>query len=131
MVAPHPSLPPLLPAPCSRCRPEFDAIPTGLKKSSSSSRKKASTSSDTSEASSAPEETRFLGCYGSESLFLDKIYNGGSTGANYNLALHHAKSSKKRYFAVARGGQDGHAFAFSAFDSKASGAGVMNGGGEE
>jgi dolichyl-diphosphooligosaccharide---protein glycosyltransferase len=40
------------------------------------------------------------------------VYDGGSTGANYNLALHHAKVNNKRYFAVSRAVADGHAFAF-------------------
>ena len=44
----------------------------------------------------------------------DKIYDGGTTGANYNIALYHAKSNKKKYFAIARLGSDGHAFAFDA-----------------
>lgn len=63
------------------------------------------------------EETKFIGCYGSENAFIDRVYNGGTTGANYNLALHHAKSSRKKYFAVARGGGDGHSFAFSTLDA--------------
>lgn len=58
------------------------------------------------------EEAKYVGCYVSEASFKDKVYDGGSTGANYNLALHHAKMNEKKYFAVARGGSDGHAFAF-------------------
>jgi dolichyl-diphosphooligosaccharide--protein glycosyltransferase len=53
------------------------------------------------------DEANYVGCYVSEGSFKDKIYDGGSTGANYNLALHHAKINNKRYFAVARGGGDG------------------------
>lgn len=69
-----------------------------------------------------------MGCFASEASFKDKVYSGGSTGANYNLALHHAITTRKRYFAVARGGPDGHAFAFSSLDSS---RGVMQGGGCE
>ena len=49
-------------------------------------------------------------------------------GANYNIALHHAKTNHKKYFAIARGGEDGHAFAFSAIDNS---RGTMQGGGCE
>ncbi len=57
---------------------------------------------------------------------VDRVYNGGSTGANYNLALHHAKTARKKYFAIARGGGDGHAFAFSSLDLGK--GGFINGG---
>lgn len=77
---------------------------------------------------SQPDEAKFMGCYGSESSFIDRIYEGGSTGANFNLALHHAKTNRKRYFAVARGGSDGHAFAFSSLDNS---KGTLNTGGCE
>lgn len=70
-----------------------------------------------------------MGCVGSESALVDRVYNGGSTGANYNLALHHAKTSRKKYFAIARGGTDGHAFAFSSLD--VSKGGLLSGGGCE
>jgi len=72
------------------------------------------------------EEARYVGCYGSESSFIDREYDGGSTGANYNLALHHAKTKRKRFFAVARGGGDGHSFAFSSLDNS---KGTQQGGG--
>lgn len=85
-------------------------------------------SASSSSSSSQPDEATFLGCYGSESSFIDRVYDGGSTGANYNLALHHAKTSKKKYFAVARGGGDGHAFAFSTLDNS---KGTLSGGGCE
>ena len=75
------------------------------------------------------EEARYVRCLSSEASFVDKVYSGGSTGANYNLALHHAKSSRKRYFAVARGEGDGHAFAFSNIDLSKGQA--MQGGGCE
>jgi dolichyl-diphosphooligosaccharide--protein glycosyltransferase len=70
-----------------------------------------------------------VGCYASETSFLDRVYDGGSTGANYNIALHHAKTAGKKYFAVARNGGDGHSFAFSALagDGKPN----MHGGGCE
>lgn len=57
------------------------------------------------------------------------MYSGGSTGANYNIALHHAKTARKKYFAVARGGGDGHSFAFSSLDL--SKGGFVNSGGCE
>ena len=74
------------------------------------------------------EEARFVGCYGSEASLVDRVYNGGSTGANYNIALLHAKTHGKKYFAVARGAEDGHAFAFSSLDTS---KGTLQGGGCE
>lgn len=60
------------------------------------------------------EKTHFLGCVtGEDMLGNDREYSGGSSGANYNLALHHAKSKGKRYFALSRVGSEGHAFAFN------------------
>ena len=53
-----------------------------------------------------------------EDAFQDKEYNGGATGANFNLAVHFARSANKRFFAVARGGPDGHAFAFNSLDTE-------------
>jgi dolichyl-diphosphooligosaccharide--protein glycosyltransferase len=41
------------------------------------------------------------------------VYTGGPSGANYQLALHHAKSKGKKYFAISRVGSEGHAFAFN------------------
>jgi dolichyl-diphosphooligosaccharide--protein glycosyltransferase len=61
-------------------------------------------------------------------MFIDRIYEGGSTGANFNLALYHAKTMHKKYFAIGRGGSDGHAFAFSTLDTS---RGTMQGGGCE
>ena len=97
-------------------RPNFDSIvtpKTTKKSSSSSSSKKASKKADKPPA----EDAKYVGCYGSENALVDRIYNGGSTGANYNIALLHAQTNKKKYFAVARGGEDGHAFAFSSIDT--------------
>lgn len=74
------------------------------------------------------DDGRYVGCFGSENAFIDKTYMGGSTGANYGLALHHAKSIKKRYFAIARGGGDGHSFAFNSLDTSKQ---TFNGGGCE
>lgn len=96
-------------------RSEFDGA-TGKVKKPTKSTKKAKDTSNTEEKKGEVEEARYVGCFASEVSFVDRVYNGGSTGANYNLALHHAKTSKKKYFAVARGGGDGHAFAFSAID---------------
>jgi hypothetical protein len=33
-------------------------------------------------------------------LYIDRVYGGGSTGANYGLALHQAKTSGKRSFLI-------------------------------
>ena len=63
-------------------------------KKSKKSKKSASSSVD--EKAPPQEEARYVGCYASEVSFLDRVYNGGSTGANYNLALHHAKTSHKK-----------------------------------
>jgi dolichyl-diphosphooligosaccharide--protein glycosyltransferase len=60
------------------------------------------------------EKTHFLGCVtGEDMLGNDKVYSGGASGANFQLALHHAKANKKRYFAISRVGREGHAFAFN------------------
>ena len=62
----------------------------------------------------APDDARYVGCFASESSFSsDKIYEGGTTGANYGLALHHAKTTGKRYFAIAKAHGDGHSFSFN------------------
>jgi dolichyl-diphosphooligosaccharide--protein glycosyltransferase len=68
---------------------------------------------------------KYIGCYSSESFFEDKVYEGGSTGANYNQALHNAISRRKKYFAVARAGSDGHSFAFSYLSDDARPGGNM------
>ncbi|KAL0590353.1 hypothetical protein ABG067_001599 [Albugo candida] len=69
----------------------------------------------TEQTSDAPEDqVTFLGCVTGEDHFsADRVYAGSSTGANFRLALSHARSKNARYFAVARVGADGHAFAFS------------------
>lgn len=90
--------------------------------------RKSSKSSSTTTDKQPADEARYLGCYTSEAQFGDKVYSGGSTGANYNIALHHAKTNNKRYFAVARGGPDGHAFAFNQLDNS---RGQLQGGGCE
>lgn len=78
------------------------------------------------------DEAKFVGCFSSETYFLDRVYGGGSTGANYNLALHHAKTMRKKYFAIARAGPDGHAFGFSSLnEAMGSPRGNMQGGGCE
>ena len=114
-------------------RPNFETSKLTQKKLKKSKRKSSSSSSSSSnnnndDRDSIPpmDEGKYIGCFGSESSFIDKIYGGGSTGANYNLALHHAKTANKRYFAVARGGPDGHSFAFSQLDVS-HGAGQLQG----
>lgn len=108
-------------------RPNLNPLPNAKKPKASGKQqpKKAAKSSDAAPA----EEAKHVGCLASESSFEDKVYSGGSTGANYNLALHHAKASRKRYFAIARGEGDGHSFAFSRIDQ--SKGGFMTGGGCE
>eukprot|EP01138_Halocafeteria_seosinensis_P011669 gb/GECG01011925.1/.p1 GENE.gb/GECG01011925.1/~~gb/GECG01011925.1/.p1 ORF type:complete len:901 (+),score=82.58 gb/GECG01011925.1/:1-2703(+) len=61
-----------------------------------------------------PEPTiRYVGCFNGEGSFPgSKQYMGGATGANFNLAKQGALSRGKRFFAVARNGEDGHSFAF-------------------
>ena len=68
-----------------------------------------------------------MGCYGSEAAFGDKVYDGGSSGANFDVASHYAKTKEKRYFATARVDGDGHMFAFE----KLSGRPDQQGGGCE
>ena len=66
------------------------------------------------DTSAAEEEYRFVGCTASESAFSgDKVYAGGPTGASFTLAKQHAAGNRKKYFAVARYGNDGHVFAFN------------------
>ena len=67
----------------SLSRPNFDT-----RKEVEKSKKSASSSVD--EKAPPQEEARYVGYYASEVSFLDRVHNGGSTGANYNLALHHA-----------------------------------------
>ncbi len=58
-------------------------------------------------------KAKFIGCYATENVFLNKVYEGGPTGARYTLAFQHARKQNKRYFAIARNEDDGHSFAFS------------------
>jgi dolichyl-diphosphooligosaccharide---protein glycosyltransferase len=105
-------------------------LPKTKKSAATAKSKKASpAAADSSSSSAGAEEARFLGCVGSEGALVDRVYNGGPTGASYNLALHHAKTARKKYFAIARGGGDGHAFAFSSLDM--SKGGFLQGGGCE
>eukprot|EP00428_Durinskia_dybowskii_P075153 CAMPEP_0170417528 /NCGR_PEP_ID=MMETSP0117_2-20130122/33761_1 /TAXON_ID=400756 /ORGANISM="Durinskia baltica, Strain CSIRO CS-38" /LENGTH=868 /DNA_ID=CAMNT_0010675713 /DNA_START=73 /DNA_END=2676 /DNA_ORIENTATION=+ len=104
-------------------RPNFEISKLSAKKLKKS---KQSTASKKDQVKS--EEATYVGCYASEASFLDKVYSGGSTGANYNIALHHAITNNKRYFAVARGGPDGHSFAFNRVDNS---RGQLQGGGCE
>jgi len=90
-------------------RPIVEPTKKALKEKS-----KSSSSSTVEKKGSDEVNTKFIGCYTSEASFSsDKKYDGDSTGANYRLALHHAKTNRKRYFAVARNAGDGHAFAFN------------------
>lgn len=104
-------------------RPNFETSKLSTKKPKA---KKSTTSAK--ESAKPTEEAVYVGCFASEAQFADKVYSGGSTGANYNIALHHAKTNGKRYFAVARGGPDGHSFAFNHLDTS---RGTLQGGGCE
>ena len=85
----------------------------GSKKSSSSNSKRSKKSVEQEDWNGNDDEAKYIGCYSSENMFSpDKIYDGGSTGANFNIALYHAKTKRKKYFAIARLGSDGHAFVF-------------------
>ena len=110
--------------PCFLRRPNLEPLP-----SVKAAKKKAAQSEDMPDL---VDEANYVGCFSSESFFVDKIYGGGSTGANYNLALHHAKSTRKKYFAIAKHGSDGHSFAFSSLnEALGSPRGNMQGGGCE
>ena len=101
-------------------------------KAKKSSKQKSTTGSTPNDVPPLVDEARYVGCFSSENYFLDRNYGGGSTGASYNLALHHAKTSRKKYFAISRSGPDGHAFAFSALnEAMGSAKGNMHGGGCE
>jgi dolichyl-diphosphooligosaccharide--protein glycosyltransferase len=107
-------------------RPNFETSKLTQKKVKA---RKATAAGKEDKPAPAAEEAKYVGCYASEASFgTDRVYNGGPTGANYNIALHHAKTSGKKYFAVARGGPDGHAFAFSKIDNS---RGQLQGGGCE
>jgi len=78
------------------------------------------------------DEAKYVGCFSSDTFFGDKVYEGGSTGANFNLALYNAKLKRKKYFAIAKAGSDGHAFSFSNLINGAQGtSGNMKGQGCE
>jgi dolichyl-diphosphooligosaccharide--protein glycosyltransferase len=75
----------------------------------------------TQSAQQAPEVTppKYLGCVSSEAAFgNDRVYGGGPAGAYLKLAQHEAVTKGMKYFAVARGGADGHSFSFSKAPSK-------------
>ncbi|KAF0714662.1 Aste57867_3762 [Aphanomyces stellatus] len=57
--------------------------------------------------------TKLVGCYGTELSFEDKKYIGGQSGAFFGHAVFHAVEEKAKYFAIARGDQDGHSFVFN------------------
>ena len=64
-------------------------------------------------AEPAPPQLGYVGCYDDENMLgQDRIYNGHTTGAHMSLAVHHGMATGKRYIAMARSGNDGHAFAF-------------------
>eukprot|EP00904_Undaria_pinnatifida_P008662 jgi/Undpi1/4926/HiC_scaffold_19.g08278.m1 len=77
------------------------------------------------------EDAKYLGCYSSEGFFGGKEYVGGANGANYNLMYHYAKQNGKRFFAMARAVNDGHAFAFEYMEPRAKPGGDMKGEGCE
>ena len=110
-----------------KSRPNLQATPSATTKSSKTNEKQTSTTSSTK----TNEEAKYVGCFTSETSFLDKVYEGGSTGANFNLALYHAKTNRKKYFAVARNGADGHSFAFNQLREGDNSRGNTKGGGCE
>jgi len=69
---------------------------------------------------------RYVGCYGGETAFVDRQYFGGSAGAYFQDAAYNAQSTGKKFFAIARGGEEGHSFVFSKLSST---KGKMKGGG--
>jgi dolichyl-diphosphooligosaccharide--protein glycosyltransferase len=93
------------------------------KKSSKKSRKTASAAveeDDEDVGQQRRQEAKYVGCFVSEAAFgSGRMYEGGGTGANYNLALHHAKTKGSKYFALARSVADGHSFAFEELDMNA------------
>ena len=57
---------------------------------------------------------KYAGCYGAESLLgKDKVYGGGTQGAQFALAVQFAAAKNKKYIAIASSGVDGHVFAFN------------------
>merc|ERR1712070_657401 len=60
---------------------------------------------------------RYVGCFSSESAFVNKEYTGGSSGANIGLLKYEAMKKGKKMMAVAKSGGDGHAFIFDKIDS--------------
>jgi len=69
---------------------------------------------------------KYVGCFRLESeLPEQRVYGGGVAGASASAALQHARQHKKRYVAIARAANDGHAFAFDALPS---GVAVSDGG---
>jgi len=105
-----------------KSRPNLEATPSASGKKSSKVEK---------EAPSTGSDAKYVGCFISEASFLDKVYEGGSSGANFNLALYHAKTNRKKYFAVARNGGDGHSFAFNQLKEGDKSRGNTQGGGCE
>ncbi|KAH9189348.1 hypothetical protein AeNC1_008676 [Aphanomyces euteiches] len=85
--------------------------------SSSSSPASSASSDDDDEPTPELRPTKLIGCYGTENSFDDKKYVGGQSGAFFSHALHHAVEAKTKYFAIARGEQDGHSFVFNKLKS--------------
>ena len=66
------------------------------------------------EEADTTENYRYIGCTSYERAFSDdKVYAGGAIGASYQLAKEHALTNRKKYFAIAKLGNDGHVFAFN------------------
>lgn len=60
----------------------------------------------------AAPKVRFVGCYKFEDAFgPSRKYGGNSIGANVGQGVAHARANGKRFFALASGGESGHAFA--------------------
>ena len=108
-----------------RVKPPANRVPTGS--APTEVRRKQRQAAAPGSGNKGPQP-RFRGCVGSEASFGgEKVYAGSTTGAYLSLARHHAVANKKKFFAVARLGGDGHAFAFDRLE----GANFLSGGGCE
>merc|ERR1712146_445419 len=70
---------------------------------------------------------KYVGCFSSESAFVNKQYTGGSSGANIGLLKYEAMKKGKKMMAVAKSSGDGHAFIFDKIDPKYPRNGDMKG----
>jgi len=105
----------------------------GKKKTSKTKKKSKKSGGSKAEKAAKKKRNEFLdglrsrvekvGCYGAESAFFDREYQGGVAGANIDIALDLAIDAGKKYFALARSGTDGHLFTF---DKKPKGSRIFD-----